>query len=65
MQLTPCSPHPEDGCLLTQGLDGLPQPAGVHLLPRQDAQELAVVLGLVILLQQQLALEERTPLIPR
>lgn len=49
IQLTFPSPDPEDGCLFTQGLDSFPQAFGVHLFPRQNAQELPVVLGLVIL----------------
>lgn len=63
-QLTLPSPDPEDGCLLAQGPDGLPQALGVHLLRRQDAQELLVVLGLVILTQQLISLKETSPLIP-
>lgn len=50
VQLTLPSPDPEDGCLLAQGLDSLPQAFGVHLFPCQNAQELPVVLGLVILM---------------
>lgn len=48
MQLTICSLDPEDGRLLTESLDGLTQAVGVHLFPCHNAQELLVVLGLVI-----------------
>lgn len=57
-QLTLPSPDPEDGCLLAQAPDGLPQALRVHPLPCQDAQELLVVLGLVILMQQLINLKE-------
>lgn len=49
MQLTVCSLDPEDRCLLTEGLNGLTQALGVRLFPCHNAQELPVVLGLVIL----------------
>lgn len=49
VQLTFPSPDPEDGCLFTQGLDSFPQAFGVHLFPCQNAQELPVVLGFIIL----------------
>lgn len=50
VELTLPSPDPEDGHLLTQGLDSLPQAFGVRLFPPQDGQELPVVLGLVVLM---------------
>lgn len=49
MQLTVCSLDPEDRRLLTEGLNGLTQALGVRLFPCHNAQELPVVLGLVIL----------------
>lgn len=64
IQLTLPSPDPEDGCLVTQGLHSLPQAFGVHLFPCQNAQELPVVLGLVVLRQQLMSLKEMSLLIP-